>query len=385
VVGRRASIYLPPLEAYEQVVMRVYPNCRSRADRAAGYHRNFSSCIASVRCRVTDAHSSNQLGCHAFGIEHRFVCRYVEIEVLFVDPTEGSQVGAERRTGPLTGVAVDLASAVPIIISGPFVDPMTDGGMGWMAPMVTLPFIGVEDRALPRDILCDAVSTCALVRMVTYPKTLLPCVPRDDADDRWTIVGVGPMPFPLVGTPPGRIRGVEMRRTFFPRRFGTVRPPQRRCRSSRRSARSHSNGLGCAAARYGAACVRGLAHAPGVPWARLWRCRAAPARGWPGAAGFSQRPSRSAVYSTPHRPDTGRPESVPVRGTGAVRRAHSAGIQIPGGGAIVPAKEYRCYRPSARQSGNPSCDQNSTFRTVITHEPGPILKMKAFVSLDASR
>src|SRR5262245_13986336 len=88
------------------------------------------SCIVSVRCRVTDAHSSNQLGCHACGVEHRFVCRDVEIEVRFVDPAAGSQMGAERRTGPFTGVAVDLASAVPVIISGPCVNPMADGGMG---------------------------------------------------------------------------------------------------------------------------------------------------------------------------------------------------------------------------------------------------------------
>jgi hypothetical protein len=133
----------------------------------------FGSYIASVRCLVTDAHASNPLGCHSFGIEHRFVCRDVEIEALFVDPAEGSQVGAERRTGPFTGVTVDLASAVPIIISGPFVNPMTDGSMGWMAPVVTLPFIGVEDRALPRDILGDEVSACALGRVVTDPTTLL--------------------------------------------------------------------------------------------------------------------------------------------------------------------------------------------------------------------
>jgi hypothetical protein len=264
---------------------------------------------------------------------------------------------------------MDLASAVAIIIAGPFVDPVADGSMGRMAPVVTLPFIGVEDRSLPRHILGDEVSTGALVRVITYPKSLLTRVPADDADDGWPIVGVCPMPFPLVGTPPGRIGGIAMRRAFFPRRSGTVRPPQRRCRASRRSAQSHSHGLGCAGARYGVACVRGLAHARGVPWARLWRCRAAPARGWPGAVEFSQRPSQSASYNTPHRPDTGRPGSAPGRGTGAVRHAHSAGRRIPGGGDTALTNGCRCHRPSARQSGNQSYAHNSTSRTLITHEP----------------
>jgi hypothetical protein len=36
------------------------------------------------------------------------------------------------------------------------------------------------------------------------------------ADDRGTIVGVGPVPFLLMSTPTGRISGIVMGRTFFP-------------------------------------------------------------------------------------------------------------------------------------------------------------------------
>src|SRR5262245_29608462 len=96
------------------------------------------------------------------------------------------QIGAERRPGPFTGVAVDLASAVPIIIAGPFVDPMADGGMGWMTTVIALPFIGVQDRVLPRNILGDEVGAGALVRVVTHPKTLLSgsCDPKQDESSR---------------------------------------------------------------------------------------------------------------------------------------------------------------------------------------------------------
>ena len=68
---------------------------------------------------------------------------------------------------------MDLASAVPIIIAGPFVNPMADGGMGRMAPVITLPFIGVEDGALSRNVLRDEVSARAPVGVVAHPKTLL--------------------------------------------------------------------------------------------------------------------------------------------------------------------------------------------------------------------
>ena len=67
---------------------------------------------------------------------------------------------------------MDLASAVPISIPGPFVDAMAYGGMGGMAAAITLPFIRVQDRAMPWDILGDQVSTGAPVRMVADPKTL---------------------------------------------------------------------------------------------------------------------------------------------------------------------------------------------------------------------
>jgi hypothetical protein len=116
------------------------------------------------------------MGCDSFGIAHRFIRRYGAIAVLFVDPAGGTQVGAERRTAPAPSQELPwtLASAVPLIIWGPCVDAGVDGGMGWMAPVITLPCIGVEDRALPRDMLGDEVSAGASVRMVAHPKRCSP-------------------------------------------------------------------------------------------------------------------------------------------------------------------------------------------------------------------
>ena len=248
-----------------------------------------------------------------------------------MDPPEGTQVGPERRARPLTGVAVDLASAIAIIIPRPLVHAVADRGMGRMAAPIALPFVGIELRAASRHVLRDQGTARARVRMVADPEALLARVPRDDTDDGRTIVGVGAVPFALIGAPAGRIRGVAMGRAFFPPRSGTVRRPQRPCRSSHRSVRSRSGWLGCAAAGYGAVCVTAPTRAPGVPWARPWQCRAATAPGSLGAAGFSQRPSRSAGCNSPRRPDSGRPESGLVHGTGAVRGCPQCGHANPCG------------------------------------------------------
>jgi hypothetical protein len=63
--------------------------------------KSVGSSIASVRCQVTDAHPSDQMGRDSFGIDHRFRRRHVAMQVLLVDPSEGAPVGAERRSWPL--------------------------------------------------------------------------------------------------------------------------------------------------------------------------------------------------------------------------------------------------------------------------------------------
>jgi len=50
---------------------------------------------------------------------------------------------------------------------------MADGRLGRMAAAITLPFIRVQDRVMPRDMLGDQVSACAPVRVITPPNTRL--------------------------------------------------------------------------------------------------------------------------------------------------------------------------------------------------------------------
>jgi hypothetical protein len=158
---------------------------------------------------------------------------------LFVDTPEGTQVGTKRRPRPLTGVAMDLALAVAVVIARPFAHPVGNRGMARMAPSLTLPFIGIEPRAPGGHVVGNKVVTGGPVRMVADPPALLAGVARDDAEDGGTIVGIGAVPFALMGASTGWIGGIAMRRAFFPPRCGPARRPQRRCRSSHRSARSH--------------------------------------------------------------------------------------------------------------------------------------------------
>src|SRR5262245_2752279 len=150
------------------------------------------------------------------------------MQVLLVNTSEGPQVRTKRGTRSLAGVAVDFASAITIIIPRPFMDTMADRSMDGMTAPVALPFVGVEQGAAPRNVLRDQRRAGVCIGMVTDPPTLLPRLTRDATDDGRTIIRIGPVPFPLIGAPPGRIGGVSVRGAFFPPRCSTAHRLRRR-------------------------------------------------------------------------------------------------------------------------------------------------------------
>jgi hypothetical protein len=167
------------------------------------------------------------MGCDAFGIDHGFIRCHVEVQVLLMHAPKHPQVDPKRRARSLAGVAVDLTAAIPISIPGPLMYTVADRGMVRMTPPIALPLVGIELRATGGYVLCDQGSTRTRIGMVADPEALLTRVPRDETNNGRAVIGVGPMPSPLIGTPPGRILGVRMGRAFFPPRSGTVRRPQR--------------------------------------------------------------------------------------------------------------------------------------------------------------
>ena len=60
-----------------------------------------------------------------------------------VDASERTEVGAERRTCSFAGVAVALASAIPISSPCPRVHAVADGGVGRVAAPLALPCVRV--------------------------------------------------------------------------------------------------------------------------------------------------------------------------------------------------------------------------------------------------
>jgi hypothetical protein len=100
-----------------------------------------------------------------------------------------------------------------------------------MAATIALPFVGIEPRAARGHVVGHKGVAGLPVRVVADPPALLARVARDDADDGGTIVGIGAVPFALIGASTRWIGGIAMGRAFFPPRFGTARRPQKRCRS----------------------------------------------------------------------------------------------------------------------------------------------------------
>ena len=148
-----------------------------------------------------------------------------------VDTPKGPQEGPKRRTRALTGVAMNFALTITIVIPRPFAYPMADCAMDWMATPITLPLVGVQLRAASRKVFGDEGTARPCVRVVAHPKALLARVPRDDADNGGPIVGIGAVSPALIGASTWWVTGIAMGRAFFPPRSGRVRQPQTPCRS----------------------------------------------------------------------------------------------------------------------------------------------------------
>jgi hypothetical protein len=134
-----------------------------------------------------------------------FIRRHVKLQRSLVNAPNTTQVGPERRTSPRAGVAVDLAAAIAVLIPRPRVHRMTDWGMQGRAPPRALPLVGRERWAVRRAVRRHEGGAGRPLSMVANPEAWRTCGPRDEADPGWTIVGVGPVPAPLLGPPTGRI------------------------------------------------------------------------------------------------------------------------------------------------------------------------------------
>ena len=134
-----------------------------------------------------------------------------------MDAPEGTEVRAERRASPFTGVTMDFTLAITVIIPRPFAYAMADGGMGRMTAPVALPFVGVQPRAVSWDVFIDeATAVCLSAWSPTQKRCYLCCFKRRRCDGG-PIVRIGAVAFALIGPSMWRVTGITMGRAFFPR------------------------------------------------------------------------------------------------------------------------------------------------------------------------
>ena len=140
---------------------------------------------------------------------------------------ERAQEVTEPRPESFDGIAVDLANSVVVVVAGPFACAglvahramhASVGGQG----EVNAPLVGIDDG--PRLGLCEhAGQKFRAAAGVEDIEVYGSGVPFDDSEDGGAVVFPGSVSPGLIGAPPGRIVGLQMRIPFFPPRSGTSR------------------------------------------------------------------------------------------------------------------------------------------------------------------
>jgi hypothetical protein len=251
------------------------------------------------------------------------------------------------------------ALALTLISARPFMDPMANRGMGWVATSLARPFVRVQLHAVSPNGVGEERLARPPVRLVAPPKPRLVCLAPDTAQDWRASVGAGAVALALLGPSAWRVVRVAMGRAFFPPHVGTARRPRRRCPPASRGVRWRAAGLGGAAGGWGAVGAPVPARGRGGPSAPPGHSPAAAAPGSLAADGSWRRRYRSARGHSQRTPGTGRPDRGPVHGSAGDLGSRSAGLASPLGGGGVPARGDSGHRPASRLWGKRS-DRNMT-------------------------
>ena len=75
------------------------------------------------------------------------------------------------------------------------------GRMSRMAATIALPLVGIGKRTARRDVFGDEVVTALFVGVITPPAAGLSRLPRCHPAKRWTVMGIRPMTYALIGAP----------------------------------------------------------------------------------------------------------------------------------------------------------------------------------------
>jgi hypothetical protein len=164
---------------------------------------------------VAESHTLDDGGGDAFDIRHRFVGCYIVGQIVLVDAAERAQERAQTCARSFTTVAMDFANAISIVITRPFLAPMTNGCVARMHARIVGRFIRIHDGALRRHISLNDRAGGRLVSMFEHPIAHLVGAATNQTQDRRPVIGVGALAFLLISTPARWVGYIRMGRTFM--------------------------------------------------------------------------------------------------------------------------------------------------------------------------
>ena len=123
-------------------------------------------------------------------VDRKLTYRYITIQILFMNSTQGAQKVADGCPHAFDGVGVDFVNPVPISIFGPLFPTMANARMRTSNPMVASPLIGV-------DLSGD------LSELMHYTQPDLTTLSSNCAYNWRAVIGVVTVSSSLVGSPTG--------------------------------------------------------------------------------------------------------------------------------------------------------------------------------------
>ena len=151
-----------------------------------------------MHSRVAGTHPVHQGRSDPFRSDHRVISGNIQMQIRRMHAPEGSQIRQKGCARPLAGLAMDLASAIPILRPAPM--RARRGG-----------------RSHGRDGCHGRPATRRQRAACCLPEHVRRC-----GRDRSACSPVSREMTLLMGAPPGRIIGIAMGRAFVPRHAATV-------------------------------------------------------------------------------------------------------------------------------------------------------------------
>ena len=155
-------------------------------------------------------------------------------QINFVNTLERAQVISHICPHAFSCVRVDFPNTIAIVVTCPFMFSMANGLMFPNNVIVRVPLICITSRIFqckPMNMSCQCLSIC----VVNSAQAGLPTFSSYRSDNWRTIIIVGSMPAPFVGSFSWRVFGIRMSFTFFllfSRTFRLFQSEYRRARES---------------------------------------------------------------------------------------------------------------------------------------------------------